>query len=322
MKRRKNIVFFVIIFIISLTAAACAPEGEQNEVEEVIESGGAYEVDIIGLEDGENNSNSGENNTENEVNLESLDEGDTSEQAKEDNLKVLSTYKMEAETKDVDSSLELITKRVHDLNGYISKKNIDKKTTAYTTADISIRVPRDNLKDLVSFIEEELSINSESFISADITEKYSSVESKLEILEEKEKRLRELYKETKDVSKIIEIDDKITEVEEEKNEIIRKKDKMDRGIIFSKLDITMEEVKRYSDKERENESFSSEVGNALSDTGSILSKTFTEIISIIIRAIPFLIGGLALYYLFVKFIKDRMFEEKEKKEKDNESDKN
>ena len=309
MKKANKIKLLFLVMFTSASLSACVPEDNVLDFEDLIENGGAYEVEL------KENKEEGEDSTNPQI----ISDGGPSvtQVAKDDNLKVLSTYKIEAETVNFESFLKDVLDKTHSLQGYISKKNVEKiSNTNKNKAEISIKVPRENLPEIISFLEKELSIRSESFSTVDVTEKYYSIDDKIASLESKEKRLLELYEKTTDISKVIEIDDKLTEVVEQKEEELRKKSKIDGGVVLSRIDIDLKEVKKYSNKEDNKEPLLQRLSKGLNETFNSFLGVGVEILLFIIKSIPFIIGGGLFVFIFNKYLKKFFMENKDLTEND------
>lgn len=301
--RKLKLTMLTVMAAVSLSA--CIPEENIESVDDIIENGGAYEMEIKEkMEDKE---------------LGSIESGDKpivdvqesiAKDSKEENLKVLSTYKIEAETVKFESFLKDVLEKTHKLEGYISKKNVEKiSNTNKNKAEISIKVPRENLANLVTFLEEELSIRSESFSTVDVTDRYYSVEKKIETLQMKEERLLNLYEKTTDISKIIEIDDKLAEVIEQKEEELRKKGKIEGGVALSRVDINLTEVGKFTDKSDNKEPLDERLSKGIKETTSGFLAFGVETILFLMKLIPFLLGGGLLFVIFNKYFKKYFIED-------------
>lgn len=298
----RKFIFIMSILVVTILAG-CVPE---ENVDKAVENGGAYEREIDANKNEEN-----EPSKESEE-LSEDSEDDKSEQERveqsEEKLKVISTYEYEAETVEFNDDLDRITDKVHDLGGYIRSSNVkvDKQSmNDKRTAELVLRVPRNNVVETIQFLKETVSIGSEVINSIDITDDYYDMEEKLESLISRENRLMELYENATEISDIIEIDDKLFEVDELKKEELRKKSKVDDRIVFSRIEVNLKEVNKLSSEPDIEKTYGEKVSDALSSTIKSIKDFFVSTFVILIKYSPLVLIAIVALYAYKKFVYDR-----------------
>ena len=280
MTKSKSVLLSIMLFA-TILLAACVPDQTAHDIEDTIQNGGAYERDI-------NAELASEENNVNNVKEEVKDE---------EKLKVLSIYKIDAETLNLEDDSNSIIEEIHNLGGYVSSNEIDKKGTDSSSpikSKLTLRVPNDKVRDAIEVIKEITSVQSESLNSVDFTDSYYDIEARIEGLNVREERLYELYKETTNIKDIIEIDEKLAEIEEAKEEEIRRKHKIDKRISFSRIDVNLEEVSKLTKVNSSNMTSSEKLSEAFSSAVDLVVGG----LAIVIRLIPVivLIGGGSYIY--------------------------
>lgn len=292
--------------VITLFLAGCNIEPLEADVEDTIENGGAYKTEeesksLVDLKDDVN---------------QDLNKDDKKES---EDLRILSTYKMESETLHFDKDLYEIIEKVHYVGGYVSSNEIKTNNSEKETlkeSKLTIRVPKDKTPEVINVINKKLTITSELLTSVDITENYYDIESRIENIEAREERLKILYKKSNDVNEIIKIDEKLSEITKEKEELARKKIKMEDRSSFSRIDINVKEVKKISVVEKENLSSSEKIKKTFATTGGNIKAVAVGIFVFLIGAFPLLLVlavGIFSYKKIMKIVEEKKLIKKEEK---------
>lgn len=317
----KRFVFAITIFT-AIILSGCIPE---EDVDNTVENGGAYELEIDSnkIDDKKLSEGESESNEKAESNVkenESTEDNESKEKDDkfEEKLKIISTYQYEAETVNFNENFDEIVKKVHDSGGYVrsSEIKVDKQSmNDNKAAKMVLRVPKDEVVKVIDFIKNTVSISSEVIDSVDITDEYYNIEDKLESLIDREDRLIHLYKNATEISDIIKIDEKLAEIQEMKKEELRKKSRVDDRIVFSRVEINLKEVAKLSNEQEENKTPGEKLSEAFSSLTNSVKNFFTNTFVILIKYFPLvLILGLGAY-AYKRFIYDKALE-KEKSEND------
>lgn len=261
-----------------LLLAGCSVAPSDPDVTDTIENGGSYKIEVkTDIKDKK------ENGTETKK-----------EEMKQENPKILSTYKIESETLHFDKDLKSIVDEVHKSGGYISSNEITTSKSNYLKeSNLSIKVPKENLDGVIKTIDDKLAITYELLSSVDVAETYYDNESKLKNIELREKRLRELYKKAENISETVKIDEKLNEVAIQKEELKRNQVKIDNRLSFFRIDLTIKEVKKISTAKSEDISSSEKISNAFSNIGGIAKSILVGVVIFLVFALPLvLLGGI------------------------------
>lgn len=283
----------IIGSVLTILLAGCNLEPQDADINETIENGGAYKSEIKQNKeeslDKKSSANQVKNASENEV--------------KYEEMKVLSTYKMNSETANFEEDLEEIYQETHEDGGFISSnetKTSKNSSNPLRESKITIRVPKENAEKLVKSIKDKLTINYESLSSVDITDEYYSNNEKLENIDAREKRLKELYKNAKNVSDVIKIEEKIAKVEKERDELNRKKFKMDERYSLSRIDLEVKEVKKVSPVKTEKLSGSEKIKKTFGNLTSLITSILVGLFIALMWATPIAIVGLLAFFAYKK----------------------
>ena len=134
-----------------------------------------------------------------------------------DSQKLIRTVYMDAETLSMNSLMGWLDERVASLNGYYEQKSIRRSGSRddgsyYQYADLTIRVPAQNLDNFVSQMGEKANIVSTSESTENVTLTYVSTQSRVEALETEQKRLLELLENAETMEDLLVIEERLTDV--------------------------------------------------------------------------------------------------------------
>lgn len=171
--------------------------------------------------------------------------------------KIIKEGEISFETANINETKTLITKTVQELNGYISKDNVNDYSDKLEHR-LVIRVPSDRFDLLLKTISESADkLDSKNVDVLDVTEEYIDIDARIKTKKELEDRYKELLKQARKVDEILTIEKEIgqlrTEIESVEGQMKYLKDR----ISFSTLTVT------YYQKTNSAFRFSSKLGQAL-----------------------------------------------------------
>lgn len=302
------------IFLILL--AGCTVPPPESDVEDTIENGGAYKQEVsssVKKIKGEAKVSEKSENANEETKQDESSE-------KDDTLKILSTHKFKAESVNFNEDLNSIIDFTHEVGGYVSSNRIHNEKAEgkqFMKSEITLRVPKDRANELIDKIDETVVIVAETLTSVDVTDKYYDIESRIKNLESREERLRELYNSSNNVEEIIKIDDKLFEVTEEKEKMIQEQMKMEDKIAFSRIDLELYEVSKFSIKEKEELTAGQQIANSFASVSSMIKKGLITLAVVIINVLPFALLIIGVYIGYRKILSK--YEKNKNKVKNHES---
>jgi len=164
-----------------------------------------------------------------------------------ENVKLIYTASVNAQTKEFDKALNWIKSTVDELGGYIESQNTynggyyDSGYLRYCT--IVVRVPAEAYRGLLEGLSNDSMIVTR--VSEDVEDvglSYYETEQRLETLYTKEERLQELLKEAKNLSDIITLESELSNTEYQIDAYKSQLNRYDSLINFSTISISLNEV--------------------------------------------------------------------------------
>ena len=216
---------------------------------------------------------------------------DTAEpQSVADNRKLIRTLSLHAETEAYDEFLIWIETQVHLCGGYIETMEANTRHSSTTRyANLTIRVPADQLDAFAGLVGEESNIVYRSESCKDITTTYVDTQAHRDALSTEYARLLELLEQAKSLSEILQIENRLTEVRYDLQRIESQLRTYDNLVDYATITLNISEVEVYTVVEEEEKGFWEELGtqfvNSLKGTWEIITGTF----SYVIVALPYLL---------------------------------
>ena len=131
------------------------------------------------------------------------------------NRKIVYTVDMSVTATDVTEQAALLSEKVRELGGYVEERNEIFEDGECISANITFRVPTDDLDAFVGSIESDTRVDSKSITSKDITTQYVDATARLESLVERKAQLEKILEDTTLTSgERIEVINEISEVNE------------------------------------------------------------------------------------------------------------
>ncbi len=231
----------------------------------------------------------------------------------EGDRKLVKSVNLNTETKTFDASIDWLKKYVSSYNGIIDNSYIDTGDASSSNykknAYFAVRIPANKLDSFLSKIGDNLNITFKQENIVDVTEDYFDSESRLKSLKIEEENLNEMLKKAKSVDEMIKVEDKLSEVRSNIENINRRIKNYDKQINYSKVDISITEVKDLTDTKVKADDFSKETLNkkmlkTIEDVKLFLKKLAAYIFINIPWIILFLIVILIeiIIYMIIKSI--------------------
>jgi len=164
-----------------------------------------------------------------------------------ENQKLIRTVYMEAETLSMDSLITWLDGRVGALNGYYEQKSVRRSGSRddgsyYQYADLTIRVPAENLDGFISQVGDEANIVSTSESTENVTLTYVSTQSRVQALETEQTRLLELLENAETMEDLLTIEARLTEVRWELENYASQLRVLDNQVNYSTIYLSVWEV--------------------------------------------------------------------------------
>ncbi len=184
-----------------------------------------------------------------------------------DGRKLIKTVHIEMQTREFDSVLDSLGKKVQELGGYIENSSHYGRSYDYEStrsADYTVRIPADKLDAFVASAGEMGNVTYKSESVEDVTLQYVDTESRKKALETEQERLLELLGQAENMEDLLAIESKLSEVRYQLENYGSQLRVLDNQIDYSMVTINIQEVERIT--EARDRTFFEEVSDRFSDS--------------------------------------------------------
>ncbi len=207
------------------------------------------------------------------------------------NQKLVRKMTVEAETNDLDALLAELNTRVASLGGYVEKRSVrNGSTTAtrrYRHADLTIRVPVDELDAFIEHIQGKTNVVFLTESADDITLRYVATQSRVTALETEQQRLLELLAKAENMTDLLMIEERLTNVRTELEEVTSQMRIFDNLVDYGTIQLMVTEVQEYTAVEEQ--SIWQKIGSGLSENWRNLCASAEAVFVFLITSLPYLI---------------------------------
>ncbi|MDD3218196.1 MAG: DUF4349 domain-containing protein [Lachnospiraceae bacterium] len=218
--------------------------------------------------------------------------------------KLIKTESLEVETKEFDTFIDTMTKKVEELGGYIEHSDISGNSAAYNVnryAYYTIRIPADKLAAFVTVVEENGSVTSKSENVDDVTLNYVDTESRIKSLKKEQETLMSMLEKAETIDDIIAIQSRLTDVRYQLESYESQLRTYDNQIDYSTVNMGVNEVERES--KTEDRSFGSRLKEKLSSNLYGIKTGAVEFTLWFLSSLPSILIFLAVAVILILIIK-------------------
>lgn len=310
-KTFKIISVIMALLFVSLSFAACGAKSADNARQYVSGAEAAdYDVEYGFSSSAQENSKSVSTEEKKDV----ITDAGTRKLVRKANLDI--------QTKEFDSFVTAVDKKVTALKGYTESSYISGNSyysSGNRNAEITVRIPEEAFESFISDISEIATVTSKNVSVSDITGDYVDTESRIKSLEAEQKALIDLMSKAKNVSETLEIQTRLSEVNSDLESCKARMKTFDSLVSYSTVTLDINEVERETAAEQEG--FFAEIGRRLSDNLYSIAHGLRRLGIWFISSLPFIaifaVCVTAVILILRKLIKKRRNRKKQKREESN-----
>lgn len=229
--------------------------------------------------------------------------------------KLIRNVSLNIKTLSLDDSMKSIKDLVSEYKGYVSNSEYSDNSYSYRYQTLTIRIPYNKVDEFLSKASDIGTITRSNDSSEDITLSYSDNEDRISSLRIEYDRLNELLGKADDLDTIIALENRLSNVRYELSSYESQKKLWDSLIIYSTIDITLEE-ESYITPVIEDESIGSRIKQGLSDTFNDIKTGVADLVVLFIVKLPYILiwGVIAIIFIAIlnKIIKKSNCKKREK----------
>lgn len=224
----------------------------------------------------------------------------------ESSRKIVKNAVLSIKTKNYDEFITELQKKIETHEGYIEQSqeyNYDNASNRH--ANMTLKIPAEKLEKFIEEITLIGTVTSKTVESADITDSYIDVESRIRALETEEKTLLGLLEKAESLTDVIELQKRLSTVRSELEGMKLQKQNYDNMVAYSKVTLDINEVERVVEG---SDTFFGEVKEKLMNNIYDLGDFFREFTINLIAAMPYLViigVVIAIVIIIVKKVRKR-----------------
>ena len=169
--------------------------------------------------------------------------------------KLIKRVEMEAETEDLEALLPQLMAEISGLNGYVESQEVYNGSSyssyRYRNAQLTIRVPAENLDKLVSQVKGASNVVIYNESVEDVTLTYVDMETRIMVLTAERDRLLELMEKAESISDLLEIEARLTQVRGNLESINSQLKVLQNQVSYATVQLYIEQVKVYTEVEEQ-----------------------------------------------------------------------
>ena len=197
--------------------------------------------------------------------------------------------KIHQDTTSLGGFIESESESDYDYSWYQEDASSDSSTRS---AYLSLRIPSSKFQDFLDSLSDYGKVMNKSLSTENISKKYSDTQKRKEALQIEADRLTEMMEKAETIEDMISVESRLTEVETQLNQINTDISDMDTDIAYSTVNLSIEEVKKYSTSVKE-QKYIERISEAFRDSWKGFANFFKNLLIVLIYLIPLLVTAAA-----------------------------
>lgn len=164
-----------------------------------------------------------------------------------DGRKLITTVSLDVETKEFETAMSALEKRIQEMGGYVENLN-NYNGSRYSGsgssryADMTVRIPQERLKEFLAAVPEVSNVVRRSENVEDVTLSYVDMESRRNTLRTEQSRLLEFLDRAETVEEIIAIEERLSNVRYQLESMESQLRAMDNRVDYATVHLNISEV--------------------------------------------------------------------------------
>lgn len=220
-----------------------------------------------------------------------MDASDAVRVSDSQNEKLIYTYRYSVETKVFDTFVQTMMEQVQKLGGYVehSETNGSAGESSGRKASMTLRIPAEQMNQLLSLVKEESNVVYDSVSSENVTLRYVDMESHVRALRTEQKTLLRLIEKAEKIEDVIALQSQLTQVRYEIESYESQLRTMDNLVSYSTLYLDITEVRRTTTVTDQKTSFTDEITARFSDNLYAVGQWLRNFMIGLIGSLPVLV---------------------------------
>lgn len=230
--------------------------------------------------------------------------GEAGTQTVQSNEKIIYTYNYSVETKQFDTFMQAVQRRINEYGGYLesSESNGNPEMNIRRYANMVIRIPADKMHDFLNMVKENSNVTYSSSSTENVTLSYVDMQSHIKALKTEQETLIGILERATKLEDIITIQNQLTNIRYELESYESQLRVYDNRINYSTLYLDINEVERETNVATEL-TYGEEIRRGLSDTMYDIGQGFRDFSIWFIVNLPILLIWAVVIVVIVLIIR-------------------
>lgn len=224
--------------------------------------------------------------------------------------KLIRNVNLSVETDSFDNLLTDLQNQITALSGYVERSDISGSSMTWGNrpssryASMTARIPSNKLDQFVKTVQDYSNVTYKSENTTDVTLQYSDLESRKKSLTMEQERIWALLEKADTLEAVISLEERLSEIRYQLESMESQLRLYDNQVDYSTVEISIQEVTAFSPTEPE--SVGTRIRNGFSKNLKAMGSFLTELVILIIAAIPIWLPVLAIAALIAAVLRWRM----------------
>lgn len=239
-----------------------------------------------------------------------------------DPSKIIYSADATVETTEFEETAAKVTELVDKYGGWIESSSVNganyyntaRGRVSLRSAYYVMRIPSSRFTELMNTLSTLGNVPYTHTYTENVTTQYYDTQARLTAYETQEARLLEMMELAESIEDIITIEEKLTELRYQIEALQSKLNNWDREVSYSTVNLSIEEVEKYTPESLTKPSYGERLWDAFTDSIEDIGVFFSDFLIILVAALPILVVLGAVGFVAVMLIKRARKKRKAKKD--------
>ena len=230
--------------------------------------------------------------------------------------KLIRTASLEMETTEFEATTAALDDLVGQMGGYMENSSVRNGRSGYRYASYTVRIPAEKFEEFLNQAGELCHETWRDVAQQDISEDYYDTQGRLNTQQIKLERLQELLKKAETMEDIITIESAISETEQQIDNLSGTLRHYDGKVDYATIDISLNEVYKYSNTEEAPTTFGDRLGNSFSSGWSAFVDSLEDLAVSLAYSWMWLVIWVVIAVVVIRVVRRKLRIRKKEKESD------
>lgn len=223
------------------------------------------------------------------------------------------TCEMQMDVLDFEKAVTEFKGQLEDFEGFVESENYEDDSSYSQYYDearevwhnyyATVRIPSDSYDAFCDSVAKIGDLRSRTANVENVSQEYTDIQTTLEIYEAKEERYIGLLANASSDEYALKIESELMDIQVEIAKLKTRMKQIETDVAYSSVQVTLREVKRYSEKPVKTDTFLQRLGNTVKETVQGFGIFLEYLLFILIRILPYAALVLAITLIIIMLVK-------------------